>query len=76
MNSGVRNQVGLELVQINIQCTIKSERAGNARNYLSNQAVQVLKARSWDIQVATADVVNSLIVNQERTIGVLNSRVS
>ena len=37
MNSGVGHQVCLELSQINVQSTVKSQRGGDRRYYLSNQ---------------------------------------
>ena len=37
VNPGVGHQVGLELSQINVQSTVKSERGGDGRYYLSNQ---------------------------------------
>ena len=37
MNPGVGHQVGLELSQINVQSTVKSQRGGDRRYYLSNQ---------------------------------------
>lgn len=75
MNSRVWNQVCLELVQIHIQSAIKPQRARDAGDNLRDQTVQMLKAWSWDIQVATADIIYSLIVNKERAVRVLNRRV-
>lgn len=75
MNSRVWNQIRLEFVQIHIQSTIKPQRARDTRNNLRDQAVQVLKAWSWNIQIATADIVHSLVVNQKRAVRVLNRRV-
>lgn len=43
---------------------------------MGDQAVQMLKGRTWDIEVAAADIVHSFVVNEERTIGVLDRRVS
>lgn len=43
VDSGVRNQVGLELVQINIQSTIKSQRTGDGGDNLSDESVEMLE---------------------------------
>jgi hypothetical protein len=43
VDSWVWNQVGLELVQINVQGTIETERAGDGRDDLSDESVQVLE---------------------------------
>ena len=40
----LRHQVGLELVQVDIQATIETKRRGDARDDLSNQPVQVGEA--------------------------------
>ena len=70
-----RHQVGLELGQVDVQGTIKAETGSDRANDLGNQTVQVLKAGTRDVQVATADVVDSLVVHQEGAIGVLNGAV-
>jgi len=76
MNSRVRNQVRLELIQIDIQRAIEPQRTRNGANNLRNKPIQMLKAGSWNIQVTTTDIIHSLIVNEERTIAVLDSGVS
>jgi hypothetical protein len=75
VDSWVWNQVGLELVQINVQGTIETERAGNGGDNLSDESVQVLERWSWDVEVATADIVDSLVIDQESTVTVLDSAV-
>jgi hypothetical protein len=76
VNSRVRNQVGLELVEIDVESTVESERRGDGADNLGDQAVQVLVRRTGDIEVATADVVDGLIVHEERAVRVLNGAVS
>jgi hypothetical protein len=75
VNTWVGHQVGLELVQIDIQSTIEAKRRSNGRDDLGNQTVEVLKARAGDVQVPPADVVDSLVVDQERAVRVLNGAV-
>ena len=43
MDSRVRNQIGLELIQIDIQSAIETKGRGDRADNLSNQAVQVLE---------------------------------
>lgn len=43
---------------------------------LSNQAIQVLVVWSLDTQIASADVVDCLVIHHEGTIGMLQGRVS
>eukprot|EP00116_Pleurobrachia_bachei_P000661 sb/3460923/ len=71
VNPGVGHQVGLELSQINVKGTIESQRSGDGGDDLSNQPVQVGVGRSLDVQVPSADIVDSLVVNHEGTVGVL-----
>lgn len=75
VNSRVGNQVGLELVEIDVESTVKSERGCDGADNLGNETVQVLVRGSGDIEVATANVVNSLVIDEESTVRVLNSAV-
>jgi len=75
MDSRIRNQVCLELIQIYVQRAIETQRAGNGANDLSDQTVQVLERWTRDIKVATTDVVDSFVVNQEGTVTVLDGGV-
>ena len=69
------HQVGLELVQVYVQGTIESEGSGDGRNDLGDQTVEVGEAGGADPQVLLADVIDSLIVDHKRTIGVLEGGV-
>jgi len=68
-------QVGLELVQVDVQGTIESEGSGDGRDDLCNKTVEVGEARGGDSQVLLADVVDGLVVDHERTVGVLKGGV-
>lgn len=76
VDTRVGNQVGLKLVQVDVESTIESQRGSDGADNLSNQAVEVLVAWAGNVQVAAANVVNSLVVNQEGAVGVLNRAVS
>lgn len=76
VDSGVGDQVGLELVEIDVEGTIESERGGNGADNLSNQAVEVVIRGSGDVEVTTANIVDSLVIDEERAVGVLNGAVS
>lgn len=43
---------------------------------LGDQSVEILVVGPFDVQVAATDIVDSLVINHERTIGVLKSGVS
>lgn len=75
VDTRVWDQIGLELVQINVQGSIESETGGDGADDLGDQAVQVLVARARNVEVTTANVIDGLVVNQEGAVGVLNSTV-
>jgi hypothetical protein len=61
MDSGERNQIGLELVQVDVQRSIESERGSNGRNNLSNESVKVGEGRRGDAEVSSTNVVDAII---------------
>ena len=75
MNPGVWHQIGLELVEVNIKGTIKTERSGNGWNNLTNQTIQIGISWPLNIQITTANIVDGLVVNHESTIGMIQSGV-
>lgn len=75
MNTGVGDQVGLELVQVDVEGAIETERSGDGGNNLSDEAVEVLVAGALNSEVAAADVVDGLVVNHEAAVGVLQGGV-
>ena len=75
VDPGVGHQVSLELGQINVQSTVKSERSGDGGDDLSNEPVQVGVAGSLDVQVSAADIIDGLVVDHEGTVRVLQGGV-
>ena len=71
VDTGEGDQVGLELVQVDVQGTVKSEGGGDGRDDLGNQTVEVGKAGGGDPQVLLANVIDGLVIDHERTIRVL-----
>ena len=69
----IRHQVGLKLVQIHIEGAIKSQRGRDRRYDLTNQAVEISIGRPLNVQVATADVVDGLIVHHESAVRMIQS---
>ena len=63
VDTGERHQVGLELVQINVQGSIETKRGRDGGNNLSNETVQVGEAGRGDAEPLLADVVNGLVVD-------------
>lgn len=75
VDAGVGHKVGLELVQIDIERAIESERRRDGADDLRDQPVEVLVGRPGDVKVATADVVDGLVIHQEGAVRVLDSAV-
>jgi hypothetical protein len=75
VDTRVRDKVGLELVQVDVQGTIETQGSGDGANDLGDQSVQVLVVGTGNVQVALADVIDSLVVNQECAVGVLDGAV-
>jgi hypothetical protein len=61
MNS--RDKVSLELVQVDVEGTIKAEGRSDRRDDLRNQSVQVCEARLHNTEAILADIVDGLVVN-------------
>lgn len=75
VDTGEGNQVGLELVQVDVQGTVESEGGGDGRDNLGNQTVEVGKTGGGDPQILLANVINGLVVDHERAVGVLEGGV-
>lgn len=75
MDTRVRDQIGLELVQIDIEGTIEAQRRRNGADNLGDQAVQVVVRGAGNVEVSAADVVDSFVVNEEGTVRVLDGAV-
>jgi hypothetical protein len=75
VDTRVRDQVGLELVQIDVERTVEAQRRGDRADNLGNQAVQVLITGARNVKVATADVVDGLVVDEESAVGVFDRAV-
>lgn len=75
VDTRIGDQVGLELVEIDVEGTVEAQRRGDGRDNLSNQAVEMLVARPGNIQIPAADIVDSLVVNQECAVRVLDCAV-
>jgi len=75
VDSGLRHQVGLELGDVDVQGAVESQGCGQGGDDLSDQSVQVGLGGSLDVQVASADVLDSLVVEHDSDVGVLQQGV-
>lgn len=76
VDTRVGDQVSLELVEIDVQGAVEAEGGGDGADDLSNEAVKVAIRGSGNAEVTTANIVDSLIVDEESAVRVLNSAVS
>jgi hypothetical protein len=75
VDTWVGDQVGLELVQVDVESSIEAQARSDGTDDLGNQTVEMLVVGARNVQAAAADVVDSLVVNKERAVRVLNSAV-
>jgi len=75
VDSGVRNQVSLELSDINVEGTVESEGSGQGGDNLGNESVQVGVGGSLDVEISAADIVDGLVVEHDGDVGVLEEGV-
>eukprot|EP00331_Platyophrya_macrostoma_P022792 CAMPEP_0176436582 /NCGR_PEP_ID=MMETSP0127-20121128/18061_1 /TAXON_ID=938130 /ORGANISM="Platyophrya macrostoma, Strain WH" /LENGTH=92 /DNA_ID=CAMNT_0017819943 /DNA_START=15 /DNA_END=293 /DNA_ORIENTATION=- len=75
MDTWVWDQVGLELSDIDVKGTVESEGSSQTGDDLSNKSVQVGVGWSFDIEVSSADIVDSFVIKHERDIFVLEEGV-
>merc|ERR1719267_364886 len=76
VNSGVGDEVGLELSDIDVEGTIESEGGSERGDNLGNESVEVSVGGSLNVEVSSADVIDSLVVEHDGDIGVLKEGVS
>ena len=69
MDTGIWHQISLEFSKINIESTIKPKGGGDGGNNLANESVKIGVGWSFNIQVPSADIIDSFIINHESTIG-------
>merc|ERR1719347_156996 len=75
MDPGVGHQVSLELSQVNIESSVKSERGSDGGHNLANELVEVGVRGPLYVKVPPADVVDGFIVDHEGAVGVFQGGV-
>jgi len=76
MDSWVWDQVGLEFGHIDVEGTIESQRGSQRGDDLGNESVQVGVSGSFDVELSSADIVDSFVVEHDGDISVLKEGVS
>jgi len=75
MDSRVRDEIGLEFGNIDVQGTIESEGGGKGRDNLSNESVQVGIGWSFNIEISSADIVDGFVIEHNGNIGMFEEGV-
>jgi hypothetical protein len=75
MDSGVGDEVGLEFSDIDVEGTIESEGSSQRGDDLSDESVQVGVSGSFNIELSSADIVDSFVINHGGNISVFQERV-
>jgi hypothetical protein len=75
VDTGVGDEVGLELGHIDVEGTIETERGSEGGDNLRDESVQVGVGGALNIEVTAADIVDGLVVEHDGDIGVLEERV-
>ena len=76
MDSGIWDQVGLELSDIDVKGTVESQRGSEGGDDLGDKSVQVGIGGSLNIKVSSADIIDSFVVKHDCDISVLQKGVS
>merc|ERR1719397_1893931 len=71
MDPRVGHQVRLELSEVDVKGAVEPQRGCDGGDDLSNQSVEVGVGWSLDVEVASADVVDGLVVHHEGAVRVL-----
>ncbi len=75
MDTREGDKVDLELVKVDVERTVESERGGDGRDDLGDEPVEVGETGRGNAELGAADVVDGLVVDHERTVGVLEGGV-
>jgi len=62
MDTGIRDQIGLEFGNINVQGSIESQTGSQGWDDLGDESVEVSVSGSLDVQLSSADIVDGFIV--------------
>lgn len=75
VNARIRHQVGLELVEVDVQSTLEAKGRSQRGGDLRDQSIQVEVRGLFNLQVLLANVVDGLVVEHEGAVHVFQERV-
>ena len=75
VNARVGHQVGLELVQVHVEGSVKPQGSRDGGDNLGDEPVEVGVGWPLDVEVPPADVIDGLVVDHEGTVRVFQGGV-
>merc|ERR1712086_98127 len=75
VDTGVGDEVGLELGDVDVEGTVETKGSSEGRDDLGHETVEVGVGGALDVERATADVVDGLVVKHDGDVSVLEERV-
>ena len=75
VDTGVWDEVGLELGEVDVEGTIEAEGGGEGGNNLADETVEIGVGWALDVEGTAAKVVEGLIIDHEGAVGVVNHGV-
>merc|ERR1712168_1064344 len=76
VNPRIRHQVSLELSKIDIEGAVESQRRRDGRTNLRQKTVQICVCGPLNVQITSAHVIESFIVDEEGNVNMLQSGMS
>jgi len=76
VDTRVWHQVSLEFSDIDVEGTVESEGSSQRGDDLSNKSVQVGVSGSFDVELSSADIVDSFVVEHDSDVSVFKEGVS
>jgi hypothetical protein len=75
VNTGVGDEVGLELSHVDVEGTVETEGGGKGGNNLRDETVEVGVGGALNVKCTAADVIDGLVIKHDSDISVLEERV-
>ena len=75
VDTGIGDQVGLEFGDVDVEGTVEAERGGEGGDDLTDQTVEVGVGGAFDVEVTTAKVIDSFVVEHGSNVGVFEESV-
>jgi hypothetical protein len=75
VDTRVRHEIGLKLVQVDVESSIEAQARGDGADNLGDQTVEMFVVGTRNVQAATANIVDSFVIDEEGAVRVLDGAV-